>query len=58
MRRLEGQVGALAEAIDVLARGLEGGPAAEPQERGAEEAARRAHELLLLVRSAQTESTS
>jgi hypothetical protein len=56
MRRLEGQVGALAEAMDVLARGLEGDPTAEPQERGAEEAARRAHELLLLVRSAQAES--
>jgi len=52
MHRLEAQVDALAEAIEVLARGLEGGPMAEPRNRHAEEAARRAHELLLLARSA------
>ena len=52
VHRLEAQADVLAEAIEVLARGLEGGPMAEPRNRQAEEAARRAHELLLLARSA------
>lgn len=51
VRRLEVQADALAEAIEVLARGLEGGPMAEPRNSHVEEAARRAHELLLLARS-------
>ncbi len=51
VHRLEVQADALAEAIGVLARGLEGGPMAEPRNRHVEEAARRAHELLLLARS-------
>ena len=52
MHRLQVQADALAEAIEVLARGLAGGPIAEPRNRQTEEAARRAHELLLLARSA------
>ena len=52
VHRLEAQADALAEAIEVLARGLKGEPMAEPRNRHAEEAARRAHELLLLARSA------
>jgi len=55
MHRLEVQADALAEAIEVLARGLAGGPMAEPRNRHAEEAARRAHELLLLARSVPPE---
>jgi hypothetical protein len=52
VRRLEAQMEALIEAVEVLARGLERGPMAEPQNRNTEEAARRAHELLLLAKSA------
>ena len=52
VHRLEAQAGMLAEAIAVLARGLEGGPMAEPRNNQAEQAARRAHELVLLARSA------
>jgi len=52
VRRLEGQIAALAEAVGVLARGLESGPMAGPPNRHIEEAARRAHELLLLAKSA------
>ncbi len=51
LRRLEARVDALAEAVEVLVRGLEGSPLAEPGNAAAEEAARRAHELLLLARS-------
>lgn len=51
MRRLEVQVEALMEAVEVLAHGLEDGPAAEPQRVSTAEAARRAHELLLLAKS-------
>jgi hypothetical protein len=47
--RLEARVDALAEAVEVLARGLEGSPMAEPENHPAREAARRAHELLLLL---------
>jgi hypothetical protein len=51
VRRLEAQLEALAEAVEVLARGLEGGPMAEPEDFRPEKAARRARELLLLVES-------
>jgi hypothetical protein len=51
VHRLEVQADALADAIEVLTRGLEGGPMAEPRNRRAEQAARRARELLLLARS-------
>ena len=50
MRRLEARVEALAEAVEVLARGLEDGPMAEPGDRKPGEAARRARELLLLAK--------
>jgi len=49
--RLEARVDALAEAVEVLVRGLEGSPMAEPENYPAREAARRAHELLLLAKS-------
>ena len=52
VRRLEDQLTALAEAVEVLTRGLERSPMAEPQNHHIEEAARRAHELLLLAKSA------
>ena len=51
LRRLETRVDALTEAVEVLARGLEGSPIAEPDNHPAREAARRAHELLLLAKS-------
>jgi hypothetical protein len=52
--RLENQVCALIEAVEVLARGFEDVPiAAERPEADEERAARRAHELLLLVKAAQ-----
>jgi hypothetical protein len=51
--RLEARVDALAEAVEVLARGLEGSPMAEPEDHPAREAARRAHELLLLAKPAE-----
>jgi len=44
-------VEAIAEAVEVLARGIEGSPMAEPEKHPAREAARRAHELLLLAKS-------
>jgi hypothetical protein len=44
-------VDALAEAVEVLARGLEGSPMTEPENSTARESARRAHELLLLAKS-------
>ena len=54
VNRLEGQVDALIEAVEVLARGFEDAPiAAERSEADEERAARRAHELLLLVKAAQ-----
>ncbi len=43
---------ALAEALEVLTRGLESSPMAEPPSRHIEQAARRTHELLLLAKSA------
>ena len=51
VRRLEARVDTLAEAIEVLARGLEDRPIAEPQDGLAGHAARQARELLLLSRS-------
>gem|GEM_PF-3924882 len=42
----------LTEAVEVLARGLEGSPMSEPGGDRAREAARRTHELLLLVKAA------
>jgi hypothetical protein len=50
VRRLEARVDALTEAVEVLARGLEDGPMAEPGDNKPAEAARRAHELLLLAK--------
>lgn len=52
VRRLEAQLAALTEAVEVLVRGLESTPVAEPPNGHIEEAARRSHELLLLVKSA------
>lgn len=43
---------ALAEAVEVLVRGLESSPLAEPVNHHVEDAARKAHELLLLAKSA------
>ena len=50
VRRLEARVDALTEAVEVLARGLEDGPMAEPGDKNPAEAARRARELLLLAK--------
>lgn len=50
LRLLEARVDALTEAVDVLARGLEGSPMAGPVNHPAREAARQAHELLLLAK--------
>jgi hypothetical protein len=47
LQHLEARVETLTEALRVLARGLEGGPLAEPGESRASEAARQARELLL-----------
>jgi hypothetical protein len=52
LRRLEDQMAAVTEAVEVLTRGLETSPMAEPRNRHIEKAARRAHELLLLAKSA------
>ena len=52
VRRLEDQLTALTEAVEVLTRGLESSPMAEPPNHHIEEAARRAHELLFLAKSA------
>ena len=52
VHRLEDQMAAVTEAVGVLARGLESSPMAEPPNHHIEEAARRAHELLLLAKSA------
>ena len=48
VRLLEARVEAVAEAVEVLARGLEDGPMAEPVNHPAK--ARRAHELLPLAK--------
>ncbi len=50
LRQLEARVDALIDAVEVLVRGLEDGPMAEPEVRRAGEAARRARELLLLAK--------
>lgn len=47
VHRLESTVATLADALRVLARGLEDGPMAEPGDRTIVEAARQAHDLLL-----------
>ena len=52
VHQLEARVATLADAVDVLARGLEGGPLAEPDERKVVDAARQAHDLLLAARTA------
>jgi hypothetical protein len=52
VRTLEDRLAAVIEAVEVLARGLESNPMAEPRNRHIEKAARRAHELLLLAKSA------
>ena len=44
---LEGRVAVLAEAVRILARGLEDLPAVEPGGNRAAQAARQAHDLLL-----------
>ena len=51
VRLLEARIDTLAEAVEVLARGLEGSPMAEPGDSTLTESARRAHELLLLAKS-------
>ena len=52
VRTLEDRLAAVIEAVEVLARALESNPMAEPRNRHIEKAARRAHELLLLTKSA------
>ncbi|WP_046469807.1 hypothetical protein [Allosalinactinospora lopnorensis] len=54
IRILESQVSTLTEAIRVLVHGLEGTPIAQPgeEQRSAGQAARQAHELLLLTEQA------
>lgn len=47
VHRLESTVATLADALRVLARGLEDGPLTEPGNKQVTEAARQAHELLL-----------
>jgi hypothetical protein len=47
MNLVEVRVAALTEALQLLARGLEDLPTAEPGGKPAAEAARRAHDLLL-----------
>jgi hypothetical protein len=49
VRGLEDRLTTVAEAVRVLAHGLEDLPMAEPGGRSAAEAARRAYELLLLA---------
>ena len=50
VHHLEIQVATLADALRVLARGLEDGPMAEPGDRTVVEAARQAYDLLLAAR--------
>jgi hypothetical protein len=57
IRQLEAKMEALIEAVAVLARGLEGGPMAGQRDQHTEEAARRAHELLLVAQSKTAGST-
>jgi hypothetical protein len=58
VQRLEARMEAIIEAIEELARGLEGGPMAEPRSGHAEQAARRTHELLLLAKSAPLKTSA
>jgi hypothetical protein len=53
LRTLEVRVAALTEALQVLTRGLEDLPTAEPGGRPAAKAARTAREMLLSVQSGQ-----
>lgn len=55
VRLLETRVEAIAEAVEVLARGLESNPMAEPEDFRPQEAASRARELLLLARPSRRE---
>lgn len=55
---LEHRVAALAEALRVLAHGLEDLPAAEPRGQRAAEAARQAHDLLLVAGERASEPDS
>lgn len=57
VHQLETKVAALAEAVNVLARGLADGPLAEPGERNVTDAARKAHELLLAAKAAAPASS-
>jgi hypothetical protein len=50
VHHLETQVATLADALRVLARGLEDGPMTEPGDRTVVTAARQAHDLLLVAR--------
>jgi len=56
VRMLEVRVAALTEALQVLTRGLEGLPTAEPGGRPAAKAARTAREMLLAAQSGQAAS--
>jgi hypothetical protein len=49
VRVLEGRLAAVADAVRVLAHGLEDQPMAEPRGRPGAEAARRAYELLIVA---------
>jgi hypothetical protein len=49
VRALEDQVRTLSEVIRIMARGLEDLPTAEPGQRPAADAARRAYDLLLVA---------
>ena len=52
LRLLEARVDTLTEAVEVLACGLKGSPLAEPENHPVREAAKQAHELLLLLAKA------
>lgn len=51
VRRLEAQRATLTDAVEALARALESSPADEPANHHIEQAARHAHELLLLSKT-------
>jgi hypothetical protein len=57
VRVLENRVAALYDVIRIMARGLEVLPTAEPGERPAAEAARRAYDLLLIAEPARDSGT-
>ncbi len=56
VRQLETEVQTLTQAVEILARGLERGPLAEPDPPRSGEAARQARELLLLIRPERREA--